>query len=45
MEAKKLILNELSWMGSDYSIPAIKDLTTNAELKDGAEYALARLKK
>ena len=43
VEAKKLILRELSWMGSDYSVPAIKDLTTNAELKDEAEFALARL--
>ena len=44
VEAKKLILRELSWMGSDYSVPAIKDLTTNAELKDEVEFALARLK-
>jgi type 1 glutamine amidotransferase len=43
VEAKKLILRELSWMGSDYSISAIKDLTTNADLKDEAEFALARL--
>jgi len=41
--AKKLILRELSWMGTDYSVPAIKDLTSNAELKDEAEFALARL--
>ncbi|HUX59274.1 MAG TPA: hypothetical protein VMV77_20045 [Bacteroidales bacterium] len=43
VDAKKLILRELSWMGTDYSVPAIKDLTSNAELKDEAEYALARL--
>ena len=43
VEAKKLLLRELSWMGSDYSVPAIKDLVSNAELKDEAEYALARL--
>lgn len=43
VEAKKLLLRELSWMGTDYSIPAIKDLTNNAELKDEAEYALTRL--
>jgi type 1 glutamine amidotransferase len=42
-EAKKLILRELSWMGTDFSIAAIKELTANAELKDEAEFALARL--
>jgi hypothetical protein len=30
-------------MGSDYSVPVIKDLEANAELKDEAEYALSRL--
>jgi len=45
IEAKKLLMRELSWMGSDYSLPAIKDLTSNAELKDEAEFALARLMK
>jgi hypothetical protein len=43
VEAKKLLLRELSWMGSDYSIPEIKNLVSNAELKDEAEFALARL--
>jgi len=43
VEAKKLLLRELSWMGSDYSVPAIKDLVSNAELKDEATFALARL--
>jgi type 1 glutamine amidotransferase len=43
--AKKLLLRELSWMGTDFSVPAIKDLTSNAELKDEAEFALARLTK
>jgi uncharacterized protein len=43
VEAKKLLLRELSWMGSDYSVPAIKDLAAKAELKDEAEFALARL--
>jgi len=42
-ESKKLLLRELSWMGSDYSVPAIKNLLSNTELKDEAEYALARL--
>jgi hypothetical protein len=32
-------------MGTDYSVPAIKDLISNAELKDEAEFALARLTK
>lgn len=43
IEAKKLLLRELSWMGSDFSVPAIKDLVANSELKDEAEYALSRL--
>ncbi|MCX6253186.1 MAG: ThuA domain-containing protein, partial [Bacteroidia bacterium] len=43
VEAKKLLLRELSWMGTDYSVQAIKDLLSNAELKDEAEFALARL--
>lgn len=44
-EAKKLILRELSWMGSDYSVPAIKKLASDDELKDMALFALGRLKK
>ncbi len=43
IEAKKLLLRELSWMGSDYSVPAIKALESDAELKDEAEFALSRL--
>jgi uncharacterized protein len=42
-EAKKLLLRELSWMGSDYSVNAIKELKSNPDLKDEAEYALARM--
>ena len=42
-EAKKLMLRELSWMGSEYCIPVVKELAGNAELKDEAEFALARL--
>ncbi len=42
-EARKLMLRELSWMGTDYSVNAIKDLVSDPELKDEAEYALARL--
>lgn len=42
-EAKKMVLRELSWMGTDYSVPAIKELVSDPGLKDEAEYALARL--
>ncbi|MBA4321217.1 MAG: trehalose utilization [Odoribacter sp.] len=42
-EAKKLMLRELSWMGTDYCIPAVKELVGNEDLKDEAEFALARL--
>lgn len=45
VDSKRLILRELSWMGSDFSIPAIKDLAAEADLKDEAEFALARLQK
>jgi len=45
VESKKLLLCELSWMGSDYCIPSIKGLESNADLKDEAEFALAQLKK
>jgi type 1 glutamine amidotransferase len=45
VEAKKLILRELSWMGTDYSVAAIKDLVSDTDLKDEAEFALVRLKK
>lgn len=43
-EAKKLMLRELSWMGSDYCVPAVKNLATTADLKDEVYYTLARLK-
>jgi hypothetical protein len=45
VDSKKLLLRELSWMGTNYSVPAIKDLTSNPELKDEAEFALERLQK
>jgi type 1 glutamine amidotransferase len=45
VEAKKLLLRELSWMGTDYSVPTIKELVTNVDLKDEAEFALLRLQK
>ncbi len=43
VEAKKLLLRELSWMGSDYCVPGIRNLAGNAEIQDEAEFALARL--
>ncbi|MGB8492498.1 MAG: ThuA domain-containing protein [Bacteroidales bacterium] len=42
-ESKNLLLRELSWMGSDYCIPAIKELENVQDLKDNAEFALKRL--
>ena len=45
VEAKKLLLRELSRIGTDYSVPVIKDLVSNSELKDEAEFALTRLQK
>ncbi len=42
-EAKKLILRELSWMGTDYSISAIRFLASDPELEDDVEFALTRL--
>jgi hypothetical protein len=44
-DIKKLLLRELSWMGSDYCIPAIKAFASDPELKDDAEFALTRLQK
>ncbi|OFY12710.1 MAG: hypothetical protein A2X05_10055 [Bacteroidetes bacterium GWE2_41_25] len=43
VEAKKLLLRELSWMGTDYSVNALKDLVNNNDLKDEAQFALQRL--
>jgi type 1 glutamine amidotransferase len=43
VEAKKLLLRELSWMGTEFSVPSVKNLVPNAELKDEAEFALTRL--
>ena len=43
VDSKKLLLRELSWMGSDLSVPAIKELASNPDLKDEAEFALSRL--
>jgi hypothetical protein len=44
-EAKKLLLRELSWMGTDLSVPAIQKLASDPALKDEAEFALTRLGK
>jgi len=44
-EGKRLILREISWMGSDLSIPVVTELAKNDQLKDAAEFALARLQK
>jgi uncharacterized protein len=44
-DAKKLMLRELSWMGTQYCVPAIQELATVPELKDEVEFALARLQK
>ncbi len=43
VDSKKLILKELSWMGSDFSIQAVKKLVSEPELKDEAEFSLERL--
>jgi type 1 glutamine amidotransferase len=42
-EAKKLLLRELSWMGTEYSVPAIKALENVPELRDDVAFALTRL--
>lgn len=42
-EAKKLLLHELSWMGSELSVPVIRELQKDPDLKESAEYALSRL--
>jgi hypothetical protein len=43
IDAKKLILKELSWMGTEYSVPTIKELGSVPELKDAVDFALTRL--
>ena len=45
VEAKKLMLRELSWMGSDYCISAVERLLAVPELEEEAEFALERLGK
>jgi len=41
--AKKLLIRELSWMGSDYCVPSLKELLDKPALKDEAQFALTRL--
>jgi uncharacterized protein len=43
IDAKKLLLRELSWMGSNYSLTAIRNLVSVEDLKDEAQYALDRI--
>ena len=42
-DGKKLLIREISWMGSDLSIPVLQELVKKSQLKDAAEFALARL--
>jgi len=44
-DAKKLLLRELSWMGTDYCVQAVKDLSSNPELTEAVDFALTRLQK
>jgi type 1 glutamine amidotransferase len=43
VEAKKLILRELSWMGSEACISSVRACASDPALKDDAEFALKRL--
>jgi len=43
VEAKRLLLRELSWMGTEYSVSAISELVSDADLKDEAGFAISRL--
>jgi len=43
IDAKKFVLRELSWMGSDYCISKLKKLETSDDLKDEVKFALTRL--
>ncbi len=43
IESKNLFMKELSWMGTDYCVPAIKELGSVPELKDAVDFALTRL--
>lgn len=43
IDAKKVVLRELSWMGSDYCISQLKKLEASNDLKDEVQFALTRL--
>jgi hypothetical protein len=43
VDSKKLLLRELSLIGTEYSVPIIKELVSNSDLKDEAEFAITRL--
>lgn len=43
IDAKKFVLRELSWMGSDYCIPHLKKLEPSTDLKDEVQFALTRI--
>ncbi len=42
-DAKKALLQELSWMGSEQCLPVVKALTEDEAVKDEATFALERL--
>jgi hypothetical protein len=44
-ESKNYLCRELSWMGSEASIPVLEKLSGNEETKDMADFALQRLQK
>lgn len=44
-DAKKALIAELSWMGSDICMPVLEELKNTEELKDEATCALTRLNK
>ena len=43
-DSKNYIMQELSWMGTDKSIPTLEELSKNENSSDMAKYALDRLK-
>jgi uncharacterized protein len=43
VDSKKLIIKELSWMGSKYCVDVLKELGKSDELRDEAQYTLSRL--
>lgn len=44
-DSKKQLCRELSWMGSEYCIPALEKLTEDPEIAEMAKFALERLTK